>query len=413
MRWIVRLLPLFALLGLATNLVVGQPQTTLTQSEAVRLFRTFRETVRTAEDIAPIQPFLSSADRKQLKSLSQAQQTEVLKQLREMLSAEQRFQYAVKNFEKMSPDGAKLWMVYSGPGVDAQRKPIKLFKSTTTEFVREQDWKVRIALALENVAHESSLKEAAQLAAEQDREAEAQRDLEVSLQWEKGVEFNPKDRSMMTRISGGSFRYGSDSGEEDEKPERLEQLPSFYISAKEVTNAQFRRFVAESGYDAGEQWMKYAARYGENAPVVSVTWYHARAYCRWAGLRLPTEQEWERAARGKNGRVYPWGNSWDPQRAWCSESAGGKPHRVGTKPSGSSSEGCMDLCGNVSEWTSSEFDGRPDRPFWSEGEASEKVIRGGSWLSRSDQLRSSNRDGHPPASSVNTLGFRCAGSVEK
>ena len=151
----------------------------------------------------------------------------------------------------------------------------------------------------------------------------------------------------MVTIPSGAFIYG-----EGEKRQTL-NLPTYEIGKYPVTNAQFSEFVEATGYDAGPEWERAAEANGPDAPVVYVNWHDANAFCEWGGFRLPTEQEWEKAARGTDGRTYPWGNEWDPDKCVCYQNSGGKPWPVGSKPAGASPYGCMDMAGQVWEWSSS------------------------------------------------------------
>lgn len=183
-------------------------------------------------------------------------------------------------------------------------------------------------------------------------------------------------------------------------------------SKYEVTNAQFARFVETTG--AHGEWQGDAN--GKNRhPVVNVTWHNADAYCHWAEKRLPTEAEWEYAARGPEGRTYPWGNTWDASRArlkGSSESDGTAP--VGSFPSGASPFGVLDLAGNVWEWTADWYDSayyrkspldNPKGP----ANGTNRVLRGGSWGSVSPKMvRSTNRLSYRPGSRNDVFGFRCA-----
>jgi formylglycine-generating enzyme required for sulfatase activity len=171
-------------------------------------------------------------------------------------------------------------------------------------------------------------------------------------------------------VSGGPFWMGSDDpdADEDARPRRRVQLGSFYIGHTEVTNGEYRRFRPS---------FRYPVRRGAY-PVTKVTYEEAAAYCRWAGGRLPTEAEWEKAARGTDGRRYPWGNVWDTSRGnfrrigqlspgqacWITR-RGLRP--VGTFPLGSSPYGALDMAGNAWEWASGFYCGNP----------AQRVIRGG------------------------------------
>jgi iron(II)-dependent oxidoreductase len=140
----------------------------------------------------------------------------------------------------------------------------------------------------------------------------------------------------------------------------------------------------------------------QNWPVVDVTWHQATAYCEWVGGRLPTEEEWERAARGPKGTKYPWGDAGiDPSRANYDESKVGHPTPVGLYPCGVSAEGAHDMIGNVWEWTSSE---------WSPGSET-FVWRGGSFFINRGDARSSYRGVSQPVRQSRYLGFRVAGGV--
>lgn len=192
-----------------------------------------------------------------------------------------------------------------------------------------------------------------------------------SLEWNgvvSPVEARVNEGSEMIQIPGGTFWAGS-GDVADNQPHRV-VLSSYLIGKCPVTNAQFRRFVEANGYDAGQEWKEWASRSGEQAPVVFVTCNDAKNYCEWGGGRLPTEDEWEYAARGSDGRRYPWGNDWDASR--CANGTGAPlphPMAVGSYPSDKSPFGCLDMAGNVRQWTSSVY--QEDRPM--------PVARGGAW----------------------------------
>jgi len=223
--------------------------------------------------------------------------------------------------------------------------------------------------------------------------------------WDRdGYYVNEKDGSVLVTVPAGEFFYGAapnDAQSDDDKnPGQRLQLPAFQISKYEVTNAQYGRFVAATSHRSADndRWTTFSSKWGARAPVVKVDWNDAQAYCQWAGLRLPSEQEWERAARGTDGSIYPWGNSWDASRAVFRKD---KPSPVGSLLSGLSPAGCFDMAGNVWEWTSGNY-----IDTWSQ---SCQVLRGGSWETKNPAfLRVSYRGYYSPDISDIAIGFRCA-----
>jgi formylglycine-generating enzyme required for sulfatase activity len=201
-------------------------------------------------------------------------------------------------------------------------------------------------------------------------------------------------------------------GEPAEKPTGRVTLNGFWIDKLEVTFDHFVKFVQGAGYKPQGQWEQNKGR-GGNHPVVNVTWADAAAYCRWADKRLPSEAEWEFAARGTEGRKYPWGNQWEASRAAFRGNRGGNnmTSAVGSYASGASPFGVLDMAGNVWEWTASlekpypynASDGREDPQV-----GGPRVSRGGSWFTQQDLLRSSARDFPSARSQNDKLGFRCA-----
>jgi len=200
---------------------------------------------------------------------------------------------------------------------------------------------------------------------------------------------NAKDGSVLIRVPAGTFTMGSVAGfpeaySDESPPHRVTLTRDYLIGECEVTNEQFRTFLAETGYDAGTDWWEYAERWGDRAPVVWVSWHDARAYCAWAGGRLPTEAEWEKAARGTDRRKYPWGNS--HPRGWKrhGETINMRAHAVGSMPADMSFYGCLDMGQSVWEWCEdvfSRYSGKPatdpQGPPYTEGLT--RVIRGGCW----------------------------------
>lgn len=224
---------------------------------------------------------------------------------------------------------------------------------------------------------------------------------------------NSKDGTVLIAIPGGSPSPGRDRAGRASDARPVPVAP-FLIARLPVTNAQYGRFVAETGCDPGATWRDRAKAWGPHAPAVGVSWDDASAYCAWAGLRLPTEEEWERAARGPQGRAYPWGDAWDARR--CQNSVDGPAPGaapVEAHPSGVSPYGCLDMAGNAWQWTSSWY--TPDRDEASpsdEAPQEYRVLKGGSWCDFNPRVfRSHHRIGIRAANrSVHTygVGFRCA-----
>ena len=221
----------------------------------------------------------------------------------------------------------------------------------------------------------------------------------------------------MVFVPQGEFAIGSTAGDINEQPVHRVFLDAFWIDQVEVTNGQYQQCAAEGActnpapagsftrdryYDADE----YA-----DFPVIHVNWYQAKDYCTWAGGRLPTEAEWEAAARGTDGRTFPMGNAIDRRNA---NYAGfvGDTTRVGSYPSGASPYGVLDMAGNVWEWVSDWYGEDSYRDSTSRnptGPSSGKsrVLRGGSWEDDADLVRSANRNWNDPQNSTTTWGFRC------
>ncbi len=237
-----------------------------------------------------------------------------------------------------------------------------------------------------------------------------------------------RSRVELIRVPAGPFLFGSPNPDRREAPQRSLDLPEFWIGLGPVTNAQFARFVEAAGYRttaeetgyarvwAGGRWVDVAKAYWRRPegprsnvddrlhhPVVCVSWFDAQAYCEWAGLRLPTEWEWEKAARGADGRPYPWGTEPPaPQRANYNMTLGTTSAAGRFSPAGDSPYGAHDMAGNVWEWTASWFDGQAG------GARSTRVIRGGAWPSEAGNLRLTDRLDIDPLLRFNTLGFRAA-----
>lgn len=225
----------------------------------------------------------------------------------------------------------------------------------------------------------------------------------------------PKDGKEMVYIPEGEFLYG-------ENKEKV-SLPAYWIDKTPVTNAEFVRFVGETGYVTtaektgigcanirgkwedieGANW-RYPDGHGlgdieskADHPVVQVSWEDAVAYAEWAGKRLPTEQEWEKAARGRDGREYPWGNQ-EPTCELCNfNKHEGRTTPVGKySPQGDSPFGCADMSGNIWEWTASQAGDNG------------RVLRGGGWSHPAGYVRLALRSIHDPEERYDTDGFRCA-----
>jgi formylglycine-generating enzyme required for sulfatase activity len=219
----------------------------------------------------------------------------------------------------------------------------------------------------------------------------------------------------MIAIPAGEFTMGSES--KIERPPHTVFVDAFEMDQFEVTNEQFEKFVAETGHvtdaeKAGDTSWRYWAQGKSTHPVVKVSWNDAKAFCAWAGKRLPTEAEWEKAARGTDGRTYPWGNSWDVNKANTKEAGHRGTTTVGSFPDGGSPYGVMDMAGNVAEWTSDWFQPYPGYPG-GDNEAQYfgekyRVIRGGGWFSDQNLVRTTERSASSETAANDDIGFRCA-----
>lgn len=200
-------------------------------------------------------------------------------------------------------------------------------------------------------------------------------------------------------------------------PEHVVYLDAYYIDKYEVTNEQYRNFVNETGYPQPRCWND--ARFNRpNQPVVGVTWEDAAAYARWVGKRLPTEAEWEKAARGTDRRLWPWGNKFDKEKCNVWESLIKEPTPVGKYENGKSPYGCYDMAGNAWEWCNDYYDQNyysvsPFKNPPGTADGLQRVIRGGGILYFGHFARCSARYRVPWYAQSPQIGFRCVKSAEK
>ena len=237
-----------------------------------------------------------------------------------------------------------------------------------------------------------------------------------------------KQKYTSVGVPVGEFIMGTDEAREDAYPEHKVYLDAFEIDRYEVTNAQYWEFLDyikrtndHSKCFKGEPGGKdHTPRFWENEyynnpdyPVVRIDWYDAYAYAAWAGKRLPTEAEWEKAARGSDGRKFPWGNEWDPAR--CNLT--GEPKPVGSIEGGKSVYGCYDMAGGVAEWCAdwyadTYYQGSPSKNPKGPDNGLRRVIRGGSRFSQPFQVRTNTRKSEQPDLFNQALGFRCAKDIK-
>ena len=247
----------------------------------------------------------------------------------------------------------------------------------------------------------------------------------------------------MVRVPAGPFPMGTTEGRADERPVHVVYLAEYYIDRFEVSNAQYARFLTAfgrnaddaghlllDGLDADAQIRPAAAGYAPlpgtaRHPVAEVSWYGARAYCQWAGMQLPTEAMWEKAARGTDGRTYPWGEGIDRARAnygkegCCrGDDSDGffDSAPVGSFWAGVSPYGVHDMGGNVWEWVvdwyGEDYYARsPPRDPSGPQAGISRVLRGGSMSSDPYRLRATDRSGLPPTATYLIVGFRCAATA--
>lgn len=218
------------------------------------------------------------------------------------------------------------------------------------------------------------------------------------------------DGAEMVLVPAGPFLMGTGEADEIETPPHTVDLPSYYIDVTEVTNGQYARYVAQTGAKPPAQWDGRApAEALKDLPIGNISWFDAMRYAIWAGKRLPTEAEWEKAARGTDGRRYPWGQIDD--RAKRNRSLGGFHAKVGSYPDGESPYGCLDMSGNVWEWTADWLDAYPGSAAKSIFFGREyKVIRGagGEYLyGAANRGDCTQRARLLPYGAHDFVGFRC------
>jgi len=232
-------------------------------------------------------------------------------------------------------------------------------------------------------------------------------------------------------IPAGEFDMGADDPQAaaDEKPKHKISVDAFLIGKHEVTNAQYHAFVKATGHavPVNDDDPKFNLWKGdivptgvEELPVVNVSWDDATAFCKWSGSRLPTEAEWEKAARGTDGRTYPWGNeppsgnranySFDPVSLWDGPASLAKKDQY---EFGRSPYGAFEMAGNVWEWVQDWYDesyykSSPAKNPAGPAKGDARGIRGASWRNTADMLRATNRNKHVPTSHRVYIGIRCA-----
>jgi formylglycine-generating enzyme required for sulfatase activity len=262
--------------------------------------------------------------------------------------------------------------------------------------------------------------------------------------------------AVMVYVPAGEFQMGSTDGEVDEAlrlcnedfgscewvwfadelPMHAVELDGFWIDRAEVTNDQYRQCVEAGGCHPPADDSSHTRRnyYGDSDfddyPVIHVSWRQAADYCEWAGARLPTEAEWEYAARGPEGWRYPWGNAFDGTRLnycdasceteWADESFDDgyfDTAPVGSYPTGTSWCGALDMAGNVLEWVADRYaedyyDRSPAKNPTGPSSGIQRVLRGGSWTNVPSFVRSADREWADPNNQTSNFGFRCIGSPE-
>jgi formylglycine-generating enzyme required for sulfatase activity len=219
----------------------------------------------------------------------------------------------------------------------------------------------------------------------------------------------PESHDGMVYVPGGEFIMGRDDGDEYERPAHRETVKAFFIDSHEVTCGDYEKFVKEDSHPAPQGWPGRVCPAGEaRKPVTGVTWGDAVAFCYARSKRLPTEQEWEFAARGTDGRRYPWGNDWHAGRANADGASGGMVD-VGSYPGGKSPFGAFDMTGNAWEWTAADMTAYPGGKLPEDPKSGTKVLRGGSYLSNRIQAAATYRHGWlaSGANSYSEAGFRC------
>ena len=233
-----------------------------------------------------------------------------------------------------------------------------------------------------------------------------------------GQEIVGPDGGVMVWVPAGEFLMGSNDGRQVERPQRKVALDGFWMHKHEVTVAQYRKFCEGTSRHLpvlGADW-----RGQDDHPIVLVDWRLASAYAEWAGLSLPTEAQWEKAARGTDGRTYPWGDTWDAAKCASRNSTGTKlkwSRPVGSYPAGASPYGCLDMAGNAWEWCADRYlaDYYAEAPLANPlGPVSgdRRVVRGGSWNDvDASYFRCADRRAGGTRYRDNRIGFRCAKSL--
>ena len=222
------------------------------------------------------------------------------------------------------------------------------------------------------------------------------------------------DGAVMIKMASQTYQLGG-TKQAAEKPRHSKQLDEYYIDRTEVTWRMYLEFCKETKKDIPIKY-RYTKPFPERMldhPVVDVTWDDARSYCEWTGKRLPSENEWEGACAGPQGRVYPWGGKFSFSACNTSQNTFGETVPVGSMPGCKSPSGAMDMAGNVYEWTADwykSYDGS-DMTFSYEGK--KRVAKGGSYVHSIDLLRCQSRYALLPDEYASYGGFRCAVTPEK